>query len=348
MSGNLERRCRRVLRLLPGWYREQWQEDMVAAFLEGWLTGDPAADEFISRAAGPGFAETASVAGLAVRLHLTGAGAPRRHFAWRQAIRRAVLAVMLAHAVLGFNEFMRTAWSQRLLRLPAPPANLITASPSGAWLTLYCLVAVAWIVVFVTLVLRRYRTAHIVAAMTVLTSLVALLRAPSTRVMPAPFGSWAYWVLLELVPVLAMTAFHRAAPAPPRRPWLLALPVGWLLVCAPLLVVEWTGNFAWVPDLPGLCCLVVALACLAQAPRAWSRQGGDSGVWSLALALLAAVAAANRIATISGFLHDPHMIGVSLVELLILLVAVALVAPDAARAPTATPAPPRHPHPVTA
>ena len=52
MSG-LERRYRRVLRLLPGWYREQWEQDMVAAFLDGWLTGDPAADAYIGRAAGP-------------------------------------------------------------------------------------------------------------------------------------------------------------------------------------------------------------------------------------------------------------------------------------------------------
>jgi hypothetical protein len=44
MSGNLERRYRRVLRLLPGWYRQQWEQDMVAAFLDSWLTGDPAAD----------------------------------------------------------------------------------------------------------------------------------------------------------------------------------------------------------------------------------------------------------------------------------------------------------------
>ena len=43
MSSNLERRYRRVLRLLPGWYRERWEDDMAAAFLDSWLTGDPAA-----------------------------------------------------------------------------------------------------------------------------------------------------------------------------------------------------------------------------------------------------------------------------------------------------------------
>ena len=43
----LERRCRRVLRLLPGYYRDKWEEDMVAAFLDSRLTGDPEEDEYI-------------------------------------------------------------------------------------------------------------------------------------------------------------------------------------------------------------------------------------------------------------------------------------------------------------
>src|SRR5579863_4203396 len=103
MSGDLERRYRRVLRLLPGWYRERWEQDMLAAFLDGWLTGDPEADEYISKAARPGWAEVASVAGLAARLYLGGAGAPRRYFAWGQAVRRAVLAAVLVHAVLGLD-----------------------------------------------------------------------------------------------------------------------------------------------------------------------------------------------------------------------------------------------------
>ena len=44
-------------------------------------------------------------------------------------------------------------------------------------------------------------------------------------------------------------------------------------------------------------------------------------------------------------LHDPHLIHVGLAELLILLAAVALVVPDAARAQTAAPAPPLYPRP---
>jgi len=91
-----------------------------------------------------------------------------------------------------------------------------------------------------------------------------------------------------------------------------------------------------------------SLARLAHAPRAWSGRAAGSGVWSLTLTLLAAVAGAYRIFTLSDYLHDPHLIKVSLAELLILLAAVALVAPDAARAQAATPAPPPHPRTMAA
>jgi hypothetical protein len=342
MSGDLERRYRRVLRLLPGWYRQLWEEDMVAAFLDSWLTGDPEADEYISKAAGPEWAEVASVAGQAARLYLGGAGAPRRYFAWGQAIRRTVLTVMLVHATLALDVLVLTAWNRRLFGLPAPPANLMTASPGGAWPAVYYVVNIAWIVVFVALALGHYRAARVLAALAIVPGLVALLQAQLTGIMPAPFGSWAFWVLFNLVPVLAMTAFHRDAPPAAPRPWLLALPANYLLVVVPLLAIQATGNSAWLPDFSGLCCLLVALACLAHAPRGWSRQADGSGVWSLTLTLLAAVAGAYRIITLSGYLHDPHLIKVSLAELLILAAAAALVAPDAARAQAATPAPPPH------
>ena len=120
MSGGLglEQRYRRVLRLLPGYYRQQWEEDMVAAFLDSWLTGDPYEDGCVLEFCRPGWPEVASVAGLAARLYLGGAATPRRYFAWGQAVRRAVLAVLLVHAVLGLEVLVRTAWSRRLFGSP--------------------------------------------------------------------------------------------------------------------------------------------------------------------------------------------------------------------------------------
>jgi hypothetical protein len=337
---DLERRYRRVLRLLPGWYREQWEQDMVAAFLDGWLTGDPAADEYISRAAGPSPGEVASVAGLAIRLRLAGRGTPRR-YAWGQALRSAVLVVALVHAVLAVDILAFLAWSRQLVGwLPAPPGSLVTVGAFGVWATVYYVVNAAWIVIFVALVLGHYRTARVLAALAIVPGPAALLVAQHTGLLPAPFGPWDFWVPLDLAPVLAMAAFHRDAPPVARRPWLLALPAGYILVYGPLLALQATGSFNWLPDFSGLCCILVSLACLAHAPRAWSRQAAGAGLWSLTLVLVAVVAGAYRIVSLTSYLHDPHLINVSLAELLIMLAAAALIAPDAARAQAPAPAAP--------
>jgi len=349
MSGELERRYRRVLRLLPRYYRAQWEQDMIGAFLDGWLTGDPELDEYISRVAWPSWAEVTSVAALAARLYLGGEGAPRRYFAWGQAVRRAVLAVLLVHAVLAVDILVFLEGGHRLVGwLPPSPASPVIAAPGGVWDMAYYLVNVAWIAIFVTLALGHYRTARALAALAIVPGLAALIQAQITGTMPVPLAPWPFWVLIDLAPVLAMTAFHRNAPRTVPLPWLLALPAGYLLVYGPLLALQATGNSAWLPDFPGLCCILVSLACLAHAPRAWSRQAGGTGPWSLTLVLLAAVAGAYRIVTLTGYLNDPHLIAVSLAELLIVLAAVALVAPDAARAQTATPAPPPYPRAMIA
>jgi hypothetical protein len=173
MSGPLERRYRRVLRLLPGWYRERWEQDMVAAFLDSWLTGDPAADAYIMEVAGPSWGEVASVVGQAVRLYVGGPATPRRH-AWGQAIRRAVLAVALAHAVLAANILVLLVWNRRLTGwLHVLPGTLAVVSPGGVWPMVYYVVNVAWIAIFVALALGRYRVARSLAALAIVPGLLA-------------------------------------------------------------------------------------------------------------------------------------------------------------------------------
>jgi hypothetical protein len=196
-------------------------------------------------------------------------------------------------------------------------------------------------VVFVVLILGHYRVARVYAVLAIVPDLGWLLHGQFTGALPATsLGPWFFWVLLNFAPVLALAAFHRDAPPAARWPWLLALPAAYLLVNGPVLALEATGNSAWVPDNSGLFCILVTLACLVHAPRAWSRRSAGSGVWSLTLTLLASLAGAYRIASLADYLHDPHLIRVSLAELLILAAAAALVAPDAARAQTATPGSP--------
>jgi hypothetical protein len=340
MSGDLdlEHRYRRALRLLPGYYRERWEEDMVAAFLDSWLTGDPDEDSVTMEYDRPSRQEVASVAGLAARLYLGGAGAPRRYFAWGQAVRGAVLAVLLAHAAWALGERVLLAQNRRLIGwLPPPPAA------GGIWPAVSYSVGFAWVVIFVALVLGHYRAARVIAVLVAAAALAVLLQAQLAGTLrSSPFASWAYWVLIDLAPVLAMAAFHRDAPPAARRPWLLALPAYYLLVSVPLLAAELTGRYAWVPDTPGVCCILVSLLCLARAPKAWSGRAG-TGVWSLTLVLLAAVAGLYRLTSLAVYAHDPHLIKVGLAELLILATAAALVAPDAARSQTAMPAPPPYP-----
>jgi hypothetical protein len=134
------------------------------------------------------------------------------------------------------------------------------------------------------------------------------------------------WVLIDLVPVLAMAAFHRDAPPVERRPWLRALPVTFLLVAVPLLIVEFTGHDGWVPGAPGLFCVLVAVACLVHAPRA--RSSVTSGMWSLTLMLLAADTGLLRIFTLGIYPNDPRMIWIGLAELGVMVAAAAVVAPD--------------------
>ena len=279
MSGELERRYRRVLRLLPRYYREQWEQDMIGAFLDGWLTGDPELDEYISRVAWPGWAEVTSVASLAVRLYLGGAGAPRRYFAWGQAARRAVLAVLLVHAVLAVDILVFLERGRRLVGwLPPPPASLVVA-PGGVWDMAYYLVSVAWIAIFVTLALGYYRTARVLAALAIVPGLAALIQAQLTGIMPAPFAAWPFWVLIDLAPVLAMTAFHRNAPPAAPLPWLWpARRHSW---CTGRCWRSRRPATPWLPDFPGV------LHWSAWPARA--RQGLvarlAAGAWSLTLVL---------------------------------------------------------------
>ena len=333
MSGDLdlEQRYRRVLRLLPGYYRDKWEEDMVAAFLDGWLTGDPDEDSVTMEYDRPTREEIISVIGLAARLRLGGPGAPRRYFAWGQAVRNAVLGVMLAHAVWGLGQVALFARSRHLIGWLPPPSG-------GFWPGLSYATGYAWIVVFAALLLVDYRTARVLALLVVGADAATVLHEQLAGMLVSPFANWAYVALIDLAPVLAMAAFHRDAPPVARRPWLLALPAWYLLVSVPVLAAELSGHAAWVPDVAGRCCLLVSVVCLFHAARVWAGRGG-SGVWSLTLMLVAAVTALYRIISLPLFLQDPHLVKVDLVELLILAVAVALVAPDAIRSQAAAPAP---------
>jgi hypothetical protein len=309
MSGDLERRYRRALRLLPGYYRQQWEEDMVAAFLDSSLTGDPKEDEFITEYGRPSWPELASVAGLAARLYLGGAGAPHRYFTWGQAVRGAVLVVTLAHATQALGSFAVLAWAHHPFGLAVSPAQLAAGEWEGIWAGTWYAVGYAWIVAYVALILGYRRTAQVIAALAIVPDLVYLLQYP---------GPWAGWILFDLVPVLALAAFHQDAPPVARRSWLLALPVSFVLVAAPVMAIQTSGDASWL-DQPGLYCILVTLACLAHALVARARRSTGSGEWSLTLILLAA---ATGIYQITSLAAHPHLLAAGIAELLVMAAAI--------------------------
>lgn len=206
MRRGLEQRYRRTLRMLPGYYRDQWEEDMVAAFLDGFLTGDPDEDEIIMEFARPSWSERASVAALATRLYLGGQGTPRRYFAWGQAVRRAVLIVMLGQAILALGSLVYLTWlHHRLGWFPAPPTPQlahVSAVPAGSpppqspaptsqvplpgdmWSTVWYAVGYAWVVVYIELVLGYYRTAQLIAVLAVVPNLIYLVQLHVTYHQP--------------------------------------------------------------------------------------------------------------------------------------------------------------------
>ncbi len=102
MSGNLERRYRRVLRrvplVLPGWCRQQSERGMVAAFPESSLAGSAEADEYASQDAGTDRTQTACVAGMAAWVHGGVRVAPPRRDPWFSRPARLRAAAGLAAA----------------------------------------------------------------------------------------------------------------------------------------------------------------------------------------------------------------------------------------------------------
>lgn len=87
----LERRYRRVLRLLPAAYRAAWEEEMVATFLESRDSDDAETAEYTADFGRPSCPEVASVTVLAV-------GAPLALRARRELRRLPALPATVAAA----------------------------------------------------------------------------------------------------------------------------------------------------------------------------------------------------------------------------------------------------------
>lgn len=283
----LEQRYRNVLRLLPGSYRAQRGEEMVASFLEA---AGEVNDEDDPR---PGWSETVSVAALALRVRLGDVGRSPAA-GWGAALRLAGLLGLLYQASL-------TCWSiLTAVRLytglgfsvdDRSGALSIMGSPGSTgrltWVG-WNLVDVAVIVAYVMLVRGHRRTGRILALL--------LLASPVHQVVSTGLG-WPsvghhlLGSLLTFVTVVALlVGFHQYAPAVTYvRRWLTALPV-----VAAVYGLVWitVGSqdtaWPWVVYPSGVFSLFLAAAGGGYACLHTLAPHRRAPAWPLALALLAA------------------------------------------------------------
>ncbi|MFD6751920.1 hypothetical protein [Micromonospora gifhornensis] len=343
----LEERYRLLLRLLPAAYRQEWEDDMVAAFLESMDTGDPETTAYLADYGRPSLSEAASIVALAVRLRLRADTSPRSRV-WGHAVQLATLMLLLTHAVMVTGSIAIALWySGKLAWLPAPAPEFALTTPASIWSATWNLAGYAWLPAYLALVLGYRRVAQAVALLAIVPPITTAM-AQAVGDEPLTVSPWAMR-LVDVALLLAMAAFpHGAAPVS-RRPWLLALPIGIFLVALPLFILQAVEPALRLLDWPGLLCAAVAVAMAVHLTARATGRSTRTLPWSLAFTLLAATALVLRAATLPDFLDQAErttlttIAAVQVVAVLTVGVPLAVSALRALRnvpsAPAATPNP---------
>ncbi|WP_433501009.1 hypothetical protein ACQP1K_12325 [Sphaerimonospora sp. CA-214678] len=347
----LEDRYRRVLRLLPPSYRAEREEEMVSAFLDA--SGSAVGDDD----AWPRLPEIASVAALAVRVRLGGAGAPPRSHAWGRAVRLTALAGLGFQATMGLVYLAQALGVYGVLALPYANGETPIGEPASAeraWHLSTDLAPALWIVCYAALTRGRPRVAK-VAAVLGLTAYTADFVVSWTGAPEMPL--LAHWVsrsLMFVVPTLALLAgFHRDVPARRHPVRVTALPLiagaavflimvasTWAMVTASR-SPRWPGAWAWVwPWLPpsGLACLALLVAGAAYVVAHLYAPRRRSPAVPLALVILTVPVVSSRFSYLnlgSGDQVTATLNTVTMAQLVALLVSGLTLAVIGARTPAA-------------
>jgi hypothetical protein len=300
----LERRYRRLLRILPADYRAAWQEDMVTNFLASMHSDDPDEAEYLADYGRPSWPEMASVVTLAVRLRLPGlrlrlggTGAPPRNVVWGDAVRLVALIGLLSHAASATVGLGLTLWaSGQLPTLPPPPVEWHTALPAQWWQSVTVVDHLLWLPAYLALLFGQRSLGRILAVLALSVVVLGNLLRFDAR---APFVlSDVVFLAFAALPVLALVAFHRDAPPVRAWPWLVALPVAVAVEAASLFAQPADLRIFPLLDWPATTCVMLVTAALVQL--ALPRRAPS---WSLALALLGATVLGLRVLTLMEYAH---------------------------------------------
>jgi len=232
-----------------------------------------------------------------LRTRLGGAGAPPRNVIRGDAVRLVGLVGMLSHAgsaVVGLGMLLWLNGS--LPMVPPPPALWNTESPAGWWPTVTIFASLLWLPAYLALLFGQRTVARLLAVVALGTGMVvSVLRFEPDA--PFVFSDLAFLAFTAL-PVLALVAFHRDAPRVRPGPWLIALAVTVAVEASSLLT--WPADPGTFPILDWPATVSVMLVAAALVHFAMP---GRTPAWSLALALLGAVAFGLRLLTLMDYAH---------------------------------------------
>ncbi|WNV86626.1 hypothetical protein [Umezawaea sp. Da 62-37] len=198
MSGNLENRYRRLLRVLPRWYRAEREEEMVGLFLAD------RTDDLDLEHGWPGWGETGATLALGVRTRLAHKGAPDHAVVLGDVVRLVALIGLLIQVSYAFRWFgealtSTTVGSPGIPGVPIAVNLLLVGGPLAMF--------------------TGQRTPAKVLA--VLIALYGVLAVPLTGG-PVAFLSLLWQLPIWVTAGALVAGFHRDAPAPAGRPWLWA------------------------------------------------------------------------------------------------------------------------------
>ncbi len=329
MRSPLERRYRRLLRILPVGYRDRWEEDMVSAFLESANATHPDVNKV--SASRPRWAERLSVVALAVRVRLSGSHASPRGLIGYDVVRSVALLGLLYQALIAT---VSIAFSVGIV-LQLMTSAEVPRPRSLEWLVPMA-VSLLWVAAFGSYVLGRPAVVRVLVASAFLSNVIVEARLRTIEsgdgqtvslIDPIVLARWG-WLAALVVAVFVGQPHTR----PSQRFWfglylvgsLISAPIV-LLMLSPLRTPRWLLGG---PEMLEAVASVALIVSMVVALRRVTSGRHRSPNWLFALTVFAGGIGVFRLMKYIARSDGPFGAPAYMVELPIIdavLVAVALV-----------------------